>query len=284
MQRGVLIPPVGFERGKNGTSFFTYGDIPFLNIAPSAILYWDKVYAPIATRGMAPEYDAAVEEMLRLGVAESFDIKSVNAFHTGEIPAMIQRYSAEISLLNEREGQVWSVLPPCLPSASSVVSQTHPFLASSGGRMSSIEVQLKNALPVPDRSVPYEDLLDFKLKRQDQLNRLHTEVSSIASRYINNYEDQSAIELSLSDLRRSLAEVQQVYGEKWGAPLLRDLSFSFATNGLWPAGVTYLAGAEIDTAFFAGALATIIHSSVSGAFSEKYKSHPFGYAIAAANM
>lgn len=282
MKRGVMLPPIGIKRnGRGGTSFFTVGDLPFLESVPAAVLYWDKVYAPIAIRGMAPQYDEAVEGLVSLGVAESHDLKSENSFSITDIRAMISSYSSRLTELNARESEVWSVMPLVADEDASLAAQSSPFLPPSSRTTASIEVQLRNALPVPDREIPYEDLLEFKASRKDQIQRLHTELSQVASRYASSLGEEKALAAALEDVESAISDLKRVYEEKWTARVVRHFTSAFAVDGVLPAGVTYLAGVEWDKAFFVGAGLAVLKSTVSASLPKKHSENPYSYCLEA---
>lgn len=281
MKRGIMLPPIGTKKENGGTSFFTVGDIPFLDAAPAALLYWDKIHAPIAIKGMAPQYDIAVERLVALGVAESFDLKSENSFSQADIPQMISSYAKSLSELDSRPMETWSVMPLLSNQKSTLAAQSSAYLPKSYQTIASIEVQLKNALPVPDRGVPYEDLLEFKLSRSEQIQRLHAELSQVASRYVGVMGDEKALLLALHDVNLAVSDLQRVYEEKWIKKVTKNLTSAFALDGVLPAGVTYLAGASLDTAFLAGAGATIVRSAVSASLPVKHKDNPYSYSLEA---
>ena len=281
MKRGIMLPPIGTEKKDGGTSFFTVGDIPFLGAAPAAVLYWDKIHAPIAIKGMSPQYDFAVEKLVSLGIAESFALKAENSFSQLDIPQMISSYAHSLSELDSRSLEVWSVMPLIPDQKRTLAAQSTPYLPKSHKTHASIEVQLKNALPVPDRDVPYEDLLEFKNSRSEQIQRLHAELSQVASRYINLMDDEQALLLALNDVNSAVSELQRVYEEKWVKKVTKNLTSAFALDGVLPAGVTYFAGASIDTAFLAGAGAAIIRSAVSASLPVKHKDNPYSYTLEA---
>ncbi|WP_139186605.1 DUF6236 family protein [Sulfitobacter delicatus] len=220
--------------------------------------------------------------MTDLGIAESVDIKSENSFTELDIPVMLEKYSDTLSALDKRDGELWSVLPLTSPDRDTLSDQASGFLRRSASPTASVEVTLRKALPVPDREVPYEDLLDFKAKRKEQLDRLHSEISLLAGKYIHNKDDATALGLALMDLRTALSDLEKVYSERWTVRALKDLSSAFIINGLWPAGVTYMVGVPIDKAFLAGAGATVLHTAVAATVSAKHGSNPYAYAISAA--
>ncbi|WP_286851516.1 hypothetical protein, partial [Leisingera sp. UBA4491] len=100
---------------KGNYTFCTTGVGDFLSAAPSAILYWDKVFAPVAIRGMDPPYDAAVDRMTQLGIAASADLKSENSISASDIPGMMSKYSVELQRLERQDGEDWSVMLTCPP-------------------------------------------------------------------------------------------------------------------------------------------------------------------------
>uniref|UniRef100_UPI003B526F6E DUF6236 family protein n=1 Tax=Roseovarius indicus TaxID=540747 RepID=UPI003B526F6E len=280
MERGVMLPPIHVER--NG--FGILGDLPFLQTVPIALLYWDKIYAPIAVRGMSPSYDNAVDSLIELGAAESIDLKSENSFSSHEKEALIKKYRNALASLDGRKSEVWSVLPLLPVQDSTIAAQVSPYLPNSRKTIASIEVCLRKALPVPEREIPYNDILEFKEKRRDQLNRLHAELTQLSSRYVLAADDETALKLSMNDLTNAVSELQKVYEEKWIIKVTKNFSAAFAIEGLLPASVTYLAGVPIDKAFMAGAGCAIVRSAVSASLPPKHKNNPYAYTLDASKL
>lgn len=284
MKRGVMLPPIGTVKEKSGTSFSIIGDMPFLNSVPAAVLYWDKVFAPVAIRGMAPQYDVAVDRLVNLGIAESLDLKSENKFSGLDIQPMLSAYAASLAELDSRDSELWSIMPLMPGKKETLAYQSKPYLPKSHGTIASIEVHLRSALPVPDRDVPYEDLLEFKQKRSDQIQRLHSELSQVASRYIGLMDDEKGLGLALNDVEAAVLELQRVYEEKWAMKTVKNLTSAFALEGVLPAGITYLAGVPIDVAFLTGAGTAIVKSAVTANVPSKHQDNPYCYALDAANL
>lgn len=279
MKRGVMLPPIGTKLEIGTTSFFTVGDIPFLSAVPAAVLYWDRIYAPIAIKGMAPQYDAAVESLVELGVAESVALKQENSFSNFDIPPIISRYATTLKALDNRASEVWSVMPLLLDQDATLAAQTADYLPSATKTTASIEVELKNALPIPERDVPYEDLLHFKSSRTDEIQRLHAELSQVAARYANVMDDEKALALALDDVNSALSDLRRVYEEKWVTKLTKNLTCAFALDGVLPASAMYAVGVEIDVAFLAGVGVTIARSAVTASLPTKNAGNPYAYAL-----
>lgn len=279
MSRGVFLPPIVTSKMGNNLSFGTVGDLPFLDMAPFAILYWDKIFAPIAIAGSIPMYDAAVEKMVSLGIAESISLKEQNRFSTSDIRGMIEKHSAAFQAINSREDELWSVLPLITDKELSLADQTSVYFPKTSSPVTSIELSLMQALPVPMGIFDYEELLEFKLKRSDQLARLHVEISSLSIKFANACDSKDALKRALESLSVAIKDVERVHDERWSEKSLRTLSTAFLLEGAIPAIATYAFGLPLDKAFIVGSGLAVAKSYIGSLQTkEKYKNHPYAYA------
>ncbi|APX90412.1 hypothetical protein BV394_12285 [Brevirhabdus pacifica] len=132
---------------------------------------------------------------------------------------------------------------------------------------------------MPSRDVPYEDLLEFKAHRNSEIQRLHAELSQVASRYVGLMDDETALKMALHDVSSAVSDLQRVYQETWVQKFSRSLTSAFALDGVLPGGVMFMAGVPIDKAFVAGAGVAIARSAVSSTLTVKHKFHPYSYAL-----
>jgi Family of unknown function (DUF6236) len=79
-------------------------------------------------------------------------------------------------------------------------------------------IELVNAIPVPDKDVPLNEILEFKQKRNDELTALRAELDKLG-RTINAAGDPAAeLKRAVAHIDKSCADVLRVSGE-WQFPV-----------------------------------------------------------------
>lgn len=149
-----------------------------------------------------------------------------------------------------------------------------------------LQTTLQSCLPNPSSNSSFEDILRFKEKRQDELNRLRIEIE----RYIRDIEEASdpnrAEYNAFAELLQALDDLKKVSREA-----------SFFTRTFHDLRLTHLAGAAAATSALAGGAATplIVGGAVTIAIAEAFiyqklkepssvKLNGYKYAISVANM
>ena len=54
-------------------------------------------------------------------------------------------------------------------------------------------VELHNAIPVPDLNTPLEEILEFKFRRNDELNRLRLEMDNFFESWLNSLVSEDVV-------------------------------------------------------------------------------------------
>lgn len=149
-----------------------------------------------------------------------------------------------------------------------------------------LQTTLQSCLPNPSSNSSFEDILRFKEKRQDELNRLRIEIERFA-RDIQGSPDPNRAEYNaIAELLHALEDLKTVSREA-----------SFFTRTFHDLRLTHLAGAAAATSALAGGAATplIIGGAVTIAIVEAFiyqklkepnlvKLNGYKYAISVANM
>ena len=95
----------------------------------------------------------------------------------------------------------------------------------------SLKFELVNSLPVPSEDVSVADLLDFKLRRKDELNALHNAVDDFYLDILKSPDQELSKKKALGDLKKAISDVGAVTHEKWQRTSSYDLSVSFNLDG-----------------------------------------------------
>ncbi|WP_157644373.1 DUF6236 family protein [Bradyrhizobium sp. WSM2793] len=133
--------------------------------------------------------------------------------------------AAQIQAFKELNGAKRGVWDMCQYSAA-LLSRSDEA-AKEGG----IQVELLNAIPVPDKDVPLNEILEFKLKRNDEFLALRTEIDSLVET-INLAKDSHAeLQRKIAQIDTACADALKISSE-WKFPV--RLSNQKATFDLKP--------------------------------------------------
>ena len=120
--------------------------------------------------------------------------------------------------LEEREPGLWA-----LAQGESSLSIKNRVLEEGRGAL----VELVRAIPVPNRDVPLNDILEFRAKRRDELLRLRQEIESFFAAVNNASDKQFELQRHITQIDTACADILKV-GREWRLPLrLADLKASF---------------------------------------------------------
>lgn len=178
MQRGIIIPPALIKCDVEKNNIFIERSYTIQELQYFS-LYWDKIAIPeqrAIKLGIPFERD-----YVEAGIVELVQ----SPFHSGAGASILQKshtYVANKKLQDQVND--WTLVN-MLDSKDSDHNQYK--------NKDVIKAELKKLLPVPRNNIAIHDLLDFKIKRKDELIALHESLDEIYERILNS-EDQ--------DLRR----------------------------------------------------------------------------------
>ena len=219
MYRGVIAAPAiinihgdGFtmERGLSPQELRYYA------------LYWDKVIIPGTNLVYValPEEDILIEsgviERPRVGFQGSFNGKDV-----GQSFAVAQSLVAK-KLMEEDRSIDWVI-----HQIGNKLNLPIEFTESRN----SLRFDLINLLPVPSGSTPIADILEFKLRRVDELNSLHDSIETAYIEALNCPDASIGASKAIRDLKNSIENLEAVSTEKWGRTSKFDFSVKLNLDG-----------------------------------------------------
>ncbi|WP_417489731.1 DUF6236 family protein [Maricaulis sp.] len=230
------------------------GDGPLLAEIPTGLLYWDRLLTPIAVRGQLPAYDQAVEQLIALEAADSFTIREENSYSRNDIPVFIDRALQEFAEYNRRPEQAWSFLlgPGELTPND---SGTH--------RAAKIELELWRRLPIPDREVPYQDIIEFRTRRRAELLALHDVMETISATYARDPNESADVTKAFERADRAIDDLENAYSESWKIKLTRALSTAALFDAAVPAGLLVAAGTEPTVSLAVGSGYAALRATIS---------------------
>lgn len=144
----------------------------------------------------------------------------------------------------------------------------------------SFRIRLHNALPLPDREVPLDDVLGFKARRRSELLALRHYIDEISLDVAANPDTPLAERLALNKFNVALADWSQAMREPNWKKIIANFSLDASLlPGMMAAGTTLATGATLLAAAAVGLSTTIGELSLT--YSRKSKSgqagKPFQY-------
>jgi hypothetical protein len=183
-------------------------------------MYWDRVVLP--TNNIVHVVLDNEDELIDCGVVER--PAGIFSGHSSQMPALYLDLQAKIA--NERMSNESDV--------DWVIHQIGDRLVlpeAYSDEKRSLKFELVNSLPVPSGDVSVADLLDFKLRRKDELNALHNAVDDLYLDILKSPDQNLSKTKALAGLRKSISDVSVVTKEKWALTSNYDLSVSFNLDG-----------------------------------------------------
>lgn len=176
------------------------------------LLYWDKIDYPF--NGMfevspSPDMQVLIDE----GIMSRTDLRG--RFASLTLPRdLVPLQLAALEELSNKEPGVWSlaqrgtalILPHDLPCTTRCA-----------------EIELYNALPTPGDEISFQDVLEFKARRQSELRALRAAMDGLYLEIENNADIPRAKIAAIGRLERSLNDLHQVVNESWPRKMLASL-------------------------------------------------------------
>lgn len=277
MYRGVIASPALFEVDTDKDMFSLKRGLTPEEIRYYA-LYWDKVTIPTNNIMNVRVSEEAV--LLETGVITRPIVTIVGQFGAagiGDSLAIAQAETAK-NLIGSASDTDW-VLHQVGPS----FSLPEKFQT----QQRSLRFDLYNALPVPSSDVHIEEVLEFKLRRKDQLNILHNSLDELYIQILNSGDPELVSLKEVANLKTAIEELNQVTNERWkqtrkydfSAQLNLDggkLATSIASGALYDA---YLNPTDYPIGALAGGLLSLfrLQAKVSSTFEPAKNQTSLGY-------
>lgn len=219
MQRGVVASPAIISI--HGDGFTMERSISAEEVRYYA-LYWDKIVIP----GSNLVYVAIPEEdvLIKTGVIDRPRVGFSGLWGGADIGhsfALAQSVVAK-KLIEEDKSTDWVVhqigrelgLPP-------------EFIE----KRNTLRLDLINLLPVPSADVAIADVLQFKQRRADELNNLHSTIESAYLEALKSPDPDLATKLAVRELDIAIRNLQTVTSEKWQRTSKFDFSLELNLDG-----------------------------------------------------
>lgn len=266
----VLCPPVIVE----GNSFQSRAfDRQHLT---SALLFWDAIVYP-------------TNNVIRIGSEEINALVQLGCAHEARIVAKVS-LDISLSILPSDPGFVFKHLEKSSPSrwglsrAQDAIAPRSDELQTHSGAL----IGLMNCIPVPSREVAFEDILEFKAHRSDELLALRSHFDDFASAIASAGDVQGEFIAKIDLIDRSLADQLRVTKERFGIADLITINAGFSVTDAFRAAavvVTPLLSAGVGllpsfaSAGVAGLAAGVSIDANAASLKTGGQAKPFQYVV-----
>lgn len=183
-----------------------------------AALFWDKCVIP--NSGVVPlclDADAAF-------LVDAGHLQVLNFPSSGNVASVVtQSYADCFTTLEARQPGCWSM------SASNASLELRR-LAMNEQR--GAEVQLVNAVPIPENDAPLEDVLEFRCKRHDELRRLRSAIDGYFDRWLVSADRVRSLSLASKEIELSCLDLIKASGEAGFRSRIARLTVGFGLTGM----------------------------------------------------
>lgn len=249
-QRGIVITP---QFNFDGETLQLKGGFDPVSLR-QYLLYWDKIDWPdnnIISIGESD--DDGMIFLKSAGILERtivrFDSFSGNIGH-----AMLDMQVSALEARNKDEPGAWSLAQQSTHLAST---------ATGTSEMRSIEVELYSALPIPSPDIPFEDILEFKQRRSDELLNFRSTMDEIYQQVAASADIPRAKLQAVDKVHYALQDLNDAFGESFAQRLLGSLKVELnIPNVAMLAGVGAASATTFGIPLAMGAAAGAIAASV----------------------
>lgn len=179
----------------------------------ASLLFWDQLAWPTCN-AIHTEGGSDVEFLIGAGIMQR--------------PSYPARGTMS-EILVELQEQAFIDLDGAHPGCWSISQGENSILARHGKLLKEqgISLELMSAIPVPDKDVPLNEILEFRLKRYDELLALRGEIETLVARINSSDDPKSEIRSCVSEIDRKCEAAIRVCSE-WKFPVrISNLKSSF---------------------------------------------------------
>lgn len=160
--------------------------------------------------------------------------------------------------LQERDGPFWAVarsdVQDCLPKEA---------ISPQVG----LQMKMLNALPLPDREVPYDEVLSFKQRHAGELSELRGYLDELALEVVRNGASRFAETVAFEKFERALSSYSESMRKTNFLKRMLSLDVSFSLSDAVAAGWASAATAGPVLAALGGSLGQIAGAAIGAGFS-----------------
>jgi len=213
-----------------------------------ALLYWDELLIPKIFL-MQTEITGALSAMtLRFSEAAQVEREENPDFKFLIQESILERPNIFVASQVPRELRkaiIEKEMHACLAhsKAEGLLDDERPY--GSTQKLDAIEMSLYSTLPTPG-NVPFQDILDFKEKRKDELQQFRVSMGEIYIGIVNSNDIPRSKSIALYNLERSLKELNAAAQERWHSKFLSTMKVELNLPNIL---LNATAGVAVSTSF-----------------------------------
>ncbi|HGK7591558.1 TPA: hypothetical protein ACJ6TA_15575 [Klebsiella pneumoniae] len=241
------------------------------------VLFWDKIIIPCNTNIFVINLDH-IPEIVTLRAEKILEEPKIQVSVDGELTlvlyGMYMWYIMQMMKSNDANYSTYEL--------EKMIISDHDQVSPSGGEL----LTFTNAFPEPDVSTEINDILEFKLKRKDQLNLLMAHLNSLELRVLKAENKHTELNKAINEIDIACADVIRLYKEKGIKFNISNAKFNFSMKEIIEVtGATYagsvIAGLPQTAAVLASlsaGIASVVEIKDAISFKKIDKTNPFNYA------
>jgi hypothetical protein len=231
-----------------------------------SLLFWDELNFPMNNLIRVSAGNDA-NFLMDAGILKRLDVKVVGAGRLQQ--AFVQAHVQAFKTLDQREPGKWS-----LATGENSMSFGPEDLSEGRG----VLVRLHRAIPIPDKDVPLQDILEFRVKHRGELLALRYHLDAVYQRISAAGDGELALNTELSALELAISD----YIKAARMALFPFLNMSVEANLNVPAAVAaglvvYQTGLGLVSALLAGVAAGFGISPTASLRGHKESARAFRY-------
>lgn len=246
--RGIV---AGIEYGGSVNNLQIYGGLDPEKLR-QYILYWDKIDYP-DNNLIGYELTPDEEFLLKCGVLERTMCRFSGTVSIGANLLL----DIQLAAFNEhckQKDEIWSIAQPTreiiLPENKSILKEN-------------LQVELYNCLPVPAIDTPFETILDFKQRRNSELQAFRALLDNMYEDIISHPDADFATRKSIENIENALIDIDRTLGESKIRRSVKNMKAQLNISQLVNTGVKFAAGTVIGQNLGLGRFSGIVGAGLS---------------------
>lgn len=246
--RGIV---AGIEYGGSVNNLQIYGGLDSEKLR-QYILYWDKIDYP-DNNLIGHELTPDEEFLLKCGVLERTMCRFSGTVSIGANLLL----DIQLAAFNEhckQKDEIWSIAQQTreiiLPENKSILKEN-------------LQVELYNCLPVPAIDTPFETILDFKQRRNSELQAFRALLDNMYEDIISHPDADFTKRKSVENIENALIDIDRTLEESKIKRLLKSMQAELDVSQLVNAGIKFAAGTVVGQNIGLGKLSGIVGAGFS---------------------
>ena len=219
MKRGVIATPAEFEFSLTG---FNIKSTLSRETLAYYLLYWDEIVIP--DHNLISVSSEMLDQLCSLGCVYRPFIKHRGSFFGNEIAANILREQSQLASLMHKD-----------PHVDWVLHQTNSHTLATVDKEfednSSLRLKLTNLLPLPNQEVPFEELLEFKVRYADEFREFHALLDGLYLEILDSPDRVLSERVAMQRLKSLVDDLEQITSNQFGVLKKFDIEASYNLSG-----------------------------------------------------